>query len=345
MTRKFKLLFIALLTLPVALHAEEITKKLHRAYAKSQIAALDMVSKFGNIEIRDEGGDSVTVDARVTVKDVSGTKARQLLDMIGISIRKNGNLLEVETIIQEKFKTGGNFNIDYRINIPKDRDLTINQKFGNVVLADRTGKGSFTIAYGNLTAGNLNNPASSPLWLDLSYGKADIGSMNQLKAIVKYSKVFAGTAGKVELESKYSGLDIKRTGDLQLNSKYDGIRLGEISGLTATSKYTNYTIEKLNRYIILDTEYGSVRIDEVSPEFTKVEINNSYGGINIGMSNLDYYLDASCNYCDVKYPAERFRGNRSKENQNTEVKGNVGNASSGKTVLLRSRYGSINLTR
>jgi hypothetical protein len=343
MKRKFKLLLLLLLTIPVILLAEEYDKKVHRDFPKSQITALNITNKFGTIEIRDSGGDLVTVDARVTVKDVSESKARQLLGMINIDIRKNGGLLEVETIIEDNFKTKGNFTIDYKINIPKDRDLTVNNKFGNFVMPDLEGKGHFTIAYGNMTAGNIKPSGNSAVWLDLSYGKADIGSVNNLNGPVKYSKVFIGTAGKIELETKYSGLDVKKMAELHLDSKYDGIRIGEISDISANSKYTNYNIEKLSRSIILETAYGSVRIDQVGPDFKTIEITNSYGGITIGLNGLDYRIDAECEYCDVKYPANRFKGNRIKENQEFRVNGTVGNDPSGKNVVIRSRYGGINL--
>ncbi|MEN6454511.1 MAG: hypothetical protein ABFD10_09650, partial [Prolixibacteraceae bacterium] len=194
-------------------------------------------------------------------------------------------------------------------------------------------------------AGNINPKDNSPVWLDLSYGKADLGSVTNLKGLIKYSKVFAGTGGKMELETKYSGLDVKKMNDLQLESKYDGIRIGEISTISANSKYTNYTVERLTRQLILDSEYGSVRIDEVTPDFSAINITNGYGGITIGLNGLDYRLDADCEYCDVKYPAERFKGNRIKENQNFKVEGIIGSAVSGKNVVIRSRYGGINLIK
>jgi hypothetical protein len=345
MKRKFKLLFVLVLALQGVVHAGEYDKKVHRDFPKAQITALNVINKFGSIEIHDSGGNLVTVDASVTVKDVSESKARQLLDLIIIDIETIGSVLKVETVIKDNFSTKGNFTINYKINIPKDRDLTVNNKYGNLVLTDLEGQGHFTIAYGNIAAGNINHKGSSPVWLDLSYGKADLGSVSDLKGLIKYSKAFIGTAGKMELETKYSGLDVKKMNDLHLESKYDGIRIGEISGISANSKYTNYIIEKLTRQFTLNTEYGSVRIDQVGPDFSSINITNSYGGVTIGLNGLDYRLDAECEYCDVKYPGERFKGNRIKENQNLRINGTVGSVASGKNIVIRSRYGGINLIK
>jgi len=209
-------------------------------------------------------------------------------------------------------------------------------------LQDLTGEGNFTIGYGNLTAGNMNSSAGSPFWLDLSYGKADIGSLNKMKGLVKYSKIFVGTAGSMEMDTKYSGLDVRKLGELKLESRYDGISVDEIATIFAGSKYTNYNIGKLGKSMVLNTEYGSVRIDQVDPGFSGIEITNSYGGITIGLNNADYLLDAQCDYCDIKYPDGRFRGNRIRENHSFSLQGTIGSGN-GKKVTIRSRYGGINL--
>jgi len=345
MKLKFKIAVLLLTVVRISAYADEYQKKVHQGYIKSQITALDISNKFGKIEINDLGGDSVTVDAVVTIENVSENKADQLFNRININIKKSGGLINAETVITDDFKTKGNFSIDYRINIPKDRDLTVNNKFGNVILNDLEGKGRFEIAYGNLTAGTLNAPENTEIMLDLAYGKADIESVNRLNGEIKYSKLFIGTAEKMKINSKYSGLDVDKMADLQLESKYDGVRIEEISRISAISKYTNYTIDKLLKDLVIDTEYGSVRVNEVSPDFGSIEITNSYGGITIGLNEKAYNLDADCDYCDIKYPADHFAGNRIKDDHRLQVKGSIGTNAGSRKVVIRSRYGGINLTK
>ncbi|MGD9558333.1 MAG: hypothetical protein AB7V25_15010 [Mangrovibacterium sp.] len=345
MKEKFNLLLLFCLLVPFLAHAADYDKKIHRDFPESQISALNITNKFGTIEIRDSGGNLVTVDATVTVRDANESRAQALLNKINIEIGKNGSVLEVTTVIEENFNTKGNFSIDYKINIPKNKDLTVNNKFGNLVMADLGGKGNFTIAYGNLTAGSLNPPADAPVWLDLSYGKADIGSASRMNGLIKYSKLFMESGGTMELETKYSGLNIRKMENMKLESKYDGVDIGEAGAITANSKYTNYGLEKLNHSLSLQTGYGSVRIDQVSPGFSTIRITNSYGGITIGLGTQDYQLDAECEYCDIKYPADRFKGNRARENQSVRVNGQIGGTTPGKQVMIRSRYGGINLLK
>jgi len=341
---KFKLLIALLALVPISLKAEEYNKEVHKGYAKSQITALDVSNKFGTIEINDFGGDSVTVDVTITVETNSEARAEQLMDLIRININRSGGVLNAQTEISDDFKSKQNFSIDYKINIPNDRNLTVENKFGNVAVQSLNAAGNFEIAYGNLTAGLLNAPGDGVL-LEMSYGKADIESINKMSGEIKYSKIFIGQAGILSMETKYSGINVDELESLDLESKYDDVKLGRVGSVTAESKYTNYALDELSKSINIDTEYGSVRVGKVLPDFSKIEITNSYGGISLGMDQLSYQLDASCDYCDIKYPNEDFQGNRTKDTTRLSVQGSVGTPSGGQQVIIKSRYGGIKLDR
>ena len=112
--------------------------------------------------------------------------------------------------------------------------------------------------------------------------------------------------------------------------------------MSAESKYTSYKIGLVTESFSLETGYGSVRIDKVDPKFKEIEVTNSYGGINIGLGNLNYKLKADCDYCDIAYPENRFKGNKSKESHKLSIDGSVGTG--GGNVSIISRYGGIKLT-
>ena len=342
MRPKFKLLVLFAVFCALSSQAGEYTRKIHGAFVKAQIQALDVTNKFGTITINDFGGDSVVVDAVITIENATEKRAQYLLEQIQVSIRRTGPLLKAETIIKDDFKSKEKFSIDYTINIPADRDLTITNKFGNLVLNNLNANGQFYISYGNLNAGNLKAPDGKHILMDVAYGKADIGSVNRMLTEIRYSKLFLNEAKSLNVDSKYSGLNIRTIGELLLESKYDGIEIEKIKTLKANSKYTNYNIGELGQKLLIDTEYGGVRIQEVTAGFESIEVTNSYGGIEIGLGNKDYFIDASCDYCDITYPEEKFRGNREKRNNSFYLRGNVG-PETNKKVVIRSRYGGIKL--
>jgi len=344
MKLKFKILILILGLSLTAAQAAEYTRNEHASYLKSQVQALDITNKFGTITINDFGGDSVVVDVVISIENTNEKKAEALLNEIRINMRRVGHVLTLQTVINDDFKTKGNFSIDYTINIPADRDLTVTNKFGNLVLNNLNAKGTFDLGYGNMNAGKLEAPGGSKINLTIAYGKADIESVNHLQAEVKYSKIFIGEAQSIQAESKYSGLNIKRMGELVLESKYDGLNVDEIATLKANSKYTNYSIEKLQKSLVLDTQYGSVRISDVAENFDNIEVTNSYGGIELGLNQANYQIDAACDYCDIKYPETEFEGNREKRDHSFSLQGMIGSQSN-KKVVIKSRYGGIKLMK
>jgi hypothetical protein len=333
-------LLIATSTLVSAAGAD-YTKNIRKAWPKSAVTTLKVTNKFGEVKINDLGGDSVTIKVIITVENPSESRARDLLNKISVDFDKSGGLVSAETMIEEDFRSKQNFTIDYQINIPKNKELDITNKYGNVVVKELEAKGTFNVSYGNISTGALKMPSGSPAEVNVSYGKADIESANEAIMIFKYSKLFGGEISKLNLDSKYSEVNFHRMGNLNLDSKYDAINIEEIGSLRSTSKYTNYKIGVLHENFDLDTGYGSVRINKVDANFDHIKILNSYGGINLGLNDLSYRVKAECSYCNVDYPQDRFKGNKMSENQNFSLEGQVG--SGGGTVTINSRYGGVKL--
>lgn len=329
------------ITTQVSAVRADFTKNIKKAWPKSAVTALKVTNKFGEVKINDLGGDSVTIKVIITVENPSESRARDLINKISIDFDKSGGLVSAETRIEEDFKSKQSFTIDYLINIPKNRDLDITNRYGNVVVKELEAKGTFNVSYGSISTGKLKVPSGSPVLVNVSYGKADIESVNEANMIFKYSKLFGGEFGKLNLDSKYSEVNFHRIGNLILDSKYDAVNIEEMGSLRSVSKYTNYKIGVVHENFDLDTGYGSVRINKVDAQFDHIKIVNSYGGINISLNDLSYRVKADCSYCDVDYPQDRYKGNKVRENQNFSLDGQVGTG--GGTVTINSRYGGVKL--
>jgi hypothetical protein len=337
-------LIIALLIFTAAMGRSagaDYTKQYRKGWSKSGVSGIQISNKFGEVKINNMGGDSITIKVLITIDNASESKARDMMNRIKITLQKNGEIISGNTDIEDGFKGNSSFSIDYLINAPKDKNLNITNKYGNIVLGELDANGSFDVSYGSMTAGKMQSPAGSPIKISVAYGKADLETINHAEIDVKYSKLYANEIADLQLITKYSQINFHKIGNLNLDSKYDGYSIDEITNLKSVSKYTNYKIDLLTGNLDLDTGYGSVRINKVDPKFSKIVINNSYGGITVGLAGLNYSIDASCDYCDINYPESRYKGNRIKDNHKFTLEGNVG--SGGGKVNITSRYGGIKL--
>ncbi|WP_319590560.1 hypothetical protein [uncultured Draconibacterium sp.] len=336
------LFIIGVLVAGTTVFAEEKTKEYHESWLNNEVSALEIDNRFGEVKINNTEGDSVIVHVKITVEAPNEGKADELLELIEVNIRKSGSLVKAVTDIEKNFKSNRRFSIDYDVNIPSDKDLKINNKYGNTIVGRLTGNGEFICKYGNFTAYELTTPESGTLNLSLAYGNANIGQVSHMDVEVSYSPIDIEEATSLKIESKYSNISVEECKDVVIESKYDKFKFEELETLAAEIKYTNIKIEELAKSLKVESGYGGIKVDEVGPGFDFIDITNSYGQISLGLDDASYSLDASCDYCGVSYPEDEFMGNRIKDNHTSTVVGKVGKGEGGK-VTVKSRYGDIKL--
>lgn len=343
--KTFKLLTVLLVLSFVSAgwaKAEEKVKEYHESWLVGNVSTLEISNKFGEIKINNNVGDSVTIDVKVTVEAANEKRTEELLDLIEVNFSKSGSTVKAETEIGSDFKSQKRFSIDYVVNIPSDKNLVIENKYGNTIVNKLTGNGDFNIKYGNFTASELMTPASGSLSVELAYGNGTIGKASDINVDVSYSPMTIDELNSLKLESKYSSLEVEDAGTMVINSKYDKFNFGNVESVDANFKYSNLKIERLSKNLDIESGYGGVKVEEVVAGFESINITNSYGQIALGLGNASYSIDANCDYCGIDYPEEEFTGDRIKENNTRTIKGKVGKGDGGK-VYVRSRYGEIKL--
>jgi cytoskeletal protein CcmA (bactofilin family) len=319
--------------------AIEKTKRFSEKWPAASIETLKVINKFGEVKFVNEGGSDITVEVKVTVESPNERKADEMLDRINVTFSKSGTTAKAETEMSSNYNFNGKFSIDYVVNIPSDKNLDVSNKYGNVVVNRLTGNGDFDVQYGNISAVSLTGKITV---LNLAYGKGNINETGDLTTDISYSNITIGSTGNLKLNSKYSGIDLDKAAAINTDSRYDKFNFGEIISLTADTKYTQIKIGKLTKSLLINSGYGGVRVDKIAPDFESINVTNSYGQVALGLSNLNYMVDAECSYCGISYPQEKFKGNRMKENTSIRIQGNIGTAEGGK-VMVKSRYGEIKL--
>lgn len=330
---------ISILSAGTTVIAEEKTKEYNETWAASDIKSLEIINKFGEIKIKNDGGSEITIDVTITVEARDERRADDLLDRIEVEFKKSGNTIKAVTTIENNFKSQRKFSIDYVVNIPSDKNLKISNKYGSTIVNELNGNGDFDIQYGSFSANSL---VGEEMKISLAYGNANISSAGNINAVVKYSPISFGEIKNLKLTSKYSDIEIEEGKTIQIESKYDKLSFEEVESVTATTKYSHLRIEELAKSLKIEAGYGSVKVKQINAGFESISITNSYGQISLGLDDASYAVDASCIYCGISYPEDEFTGNRIKENNTRTINGKVGSGSGGK-VYVRSRYGDINL--
>jgi hypothetical protein len=321
---------------------EELPNEYHESWPVSEVNTLEVDTKYGEVKVRNDGGNEVTIDVEISVEAANEKRVREILDQIEIIFSKSRGTIKAKTVINGNLKGQNKLDIDYDINIPSDKNLNISNRYGNTIIAKLEANGEFDTKYGNFTANTLNTPADGSLQLSLAYGNATIGAASNLKLEVSYSPVTIGELNTMYVESKYSTVNVEEASEIIIESKYDKFNFEEVDVVSASTKYTHIKIEELGKSLKVDAGYGGIKVSEIADDFDFIDVSNSYGHISLGLDDASYQIYAECHYCGISYPEDRFSGDRIKENNSRTIKGNVGTTTGG-SVSIKSRYGDIKL--
>ena len=278
-------------------------------------------------------------------RSVDQSKGESIADQIEFTFGLSNGTLNAKTEFSDRFRTNKDFNIRYTIHIPNDRDLNIENKFGNVTLADLNANGVFEVKYGNIYGQNLMAPNNEKIKLELKYGNATFESINRLYADLGYAKLNAGDIESAEFDTQYS---IIKTGDVKqmiTDSKYDQYSVETVANLNVDSKFTNWKIDKITDKFSIDTQYGDVDVNEVDPGFELISIENSYGNMKVGISpSASYQLSSESYYCKVYFPEANVE-KQIEDNQHTTIRATVGQSAANSKVIVETKYGKVKLMK
>lgn len=287
-----------------AINANEQTRSFHKRLSVDQHTKLEVDVSYGNIFI--ETWDSAAVDIQVELR-VSARNERRAIDYINslnVEISKQNNIVllgvtkkkEQSSFISINGNNSFNVNNLYTIKMPKDMDIKILHRYGNISFDELTGLVDIELKYGTMTGRRLARDRERHLSsLVLKYGRLDIEEVGWLNIEVGYSKVNIDAARALAMESKYSTISVGTLGLLACESRYDNYKLRHVDKITGESSYTHFVLDALTMHTSLKMRYGELKVHHVKPGFSLVECDGSYTDIGISFDPKAHFSFVASN--------------------------------------------------
>jgi hypothetical protein len=329
----------------------EVKKDFHEEFQTNQNTVLTLDNKYGDMDLKNWDKDLIQIDVTVQVTNSSQEKAEKLLSYIDVVFSVEGDAVSAKTVFDEKFnntstwRDDNDLKINYTVQMPKDIQLNLYNKYGDVFINEITGRSTIGIKYGKLKANRIYRGNEKPLTeIDLGYSDASIEESDWLKVTMKYSNLNLNSTGAIVLLSKYSKIALDECSSLVIDGKYDVYRLGKMANLVAVCAYSTFEIEEIREKLSMETEYTDCKIALIPATFSSIDITNKYGGYRIGIDpNASYQLDGQAEYAKISYP-DVGKVSRIVENTSMQVNGVVGKeVNPDATVRIVTKYGGIKL--
>ena len=343
-----------LLILLVRAQDNDFVKNYNKVYDVKDDTRLEILSKYGNVDIRDWNKNTISIDVEVKANTSNENKAENILDNIDVVFSEIGNRIKAETSIgkmRRTFSLWGSdkrrFEINYVVKMPKNIPLNLLNKYGDVFISELSSTSNIEVRYGNLKANSIIHSEDKPLTqIILAYSNGTIEECKWSKFNIKYSKIQINKSKALVMVSKYSKVFIDEGTSVVSESKYDTYRIGNIQNFLTTTAYSNFKFNEISKKMQVESKYSDFKVEKMPSDFDKIRIESKYGSFKIGVdSKASYKIDGYAKYAKIHYPVNT-KVSLEKDNNETRVNGLVGNnENTSSTVNIKTSYGNVKLIK
>jgi|AntRauTorckE5430_2_1112549.scaffolds.fasta_scaffold01670_2 hypothetical protein len=359
------LLFLVVIMSSSTLSAKDYTKEILRNFKVNADAKFVVDNNKGNISITTWDKNTIKIEVEIIVKAKDATQAEEFFKQIKIDFEKNSGYVKATTSKEKETQSwrdwiwgstqNMNWNVHYKIIMPKTNTLSVSNKFGDVYVSSLKGDASINVKYGNFKLSNFDN-----LRCDLAYGEGTISEVKNLIIDIKYGDIRLRNAKNIDIISKYSEIDIDEASEIRSNSKYDDFEIGTVTDLNSTGRYddfqigkvgtinaagkhSDFKIESILKSGDFNLEYGEVIIDNLAVSVEKIKLIGQYTEFIIDTEGGTFNLVVDGDATDIETPANMNTTSEERDNNVLKLKGKVGTGSSNTLIEVRTKYGSLKI--
>lgn len=269
----------------------------NRVYALEQNGKVEIVNKYGEIIVQTWDSDSVRIDVLVRAEGKSSDAVGKSMDRVEIKFRKVGSVVSAVTevssgrgffgsVMSEVEGVVGNskLKIDYEVWMPEGITLSVENKYGDVYLADIDARVDLDVSHGDIKAGRVGQSLN----LKHSYGKASFSKVNTAIAMLRGSEIYFEEAKSLNIESGSSEVRVDKVQTIQFNSRNDKIYLVDAYDIMCEGSFTNLTTDMIRGSARLDFSYGDIHLSRIEKDFKTIDITGKSTDIDLILNQASF---------------------------------------------------------
>ncbi len=357
MKKQLYKLILALLLIPIAANAHDIgkfkhekSKSIKKEYSVNADATLKIDNRYGNVDVISWNENRIVIEVKITVRGDNEEKVVKRLDMIDVEFEGSRSLVSAKTIIDKNKsswswswgrKSNVNYEINYKIKVPITNNANLMNDYGSISLNELKGDASINCDYGKIIIGDLH---SSNNKINIDYtNNSSISYMKGGSINADYSKFTIEEAGNVKLNADYTTSVFEKVNDLSYNCDYGSLNIQNAKSVVGNGDYLTVKLGSISNSIKIDSDYGSIRVEDLMNGFDSVIISSSYAGVKIGIpENANFNFELQLSYAGFK--RDEGMVNLTKQIVKSSSKyyeGYVNKQNSGSFIKINSNYGSV----
>ncbi|MCX2679182.1 hypothetical protein OOZ15_04445 [Galbibacter sp. EGI 63066] len=328
-------------------------KKINKEFSVNANALLKIDNSYGNLHITSWDENRTVIEVHIKTNSNSEEKAQKKLDEIDVQFQASSSMVSAKTIFEKSNWSSGWFSwftndnvsmeINYTIKVPVGNSVELDNDYGGIYLDEINGKATINCDYGRIEIGKLN--ASNNV-LNFDYtSKSTIGYIKSGQIDADYSGYVIENAGDLLINADYTTSEIVNVKNIEYSCDYGSIKIGNATNIKGDGDYLSTRFGTVHGNLELDSDYGSIKIEELAADAKNVKIISDYTGIKIGYnSNYHFNFEIELSYAGLGGDID-FEYQISREKSTSKYyQGRYGGETTNK-LYIDSDYGSVNFNK
>lgn len=317
---KYKMLLLfagSLLWAAMPASALDKTEKISRSYKVTAATTIEVINKYGKVEVIPWNKDSVRIDIELTVRASNEERLEKLFSNVDfdfvstpgfvtartvIGSRSTSVWTDISTLTKTMFTNGSDMTIDYVVYLPARNKLLIENKYGDVFTGALTGKVRIDLAHGSLKATTYQGQCD----ITLKYGNASINAVKSASFFFEYADLNLEKADKLLIESRSGEIQIDQVNFLRMNARRGDYTVKEADVIQGESFFTNSTFNLVSQKIYLDCRYGGLNVLLIEKDFNSIRLDIKYSDVNLTFeAGTTYELEVAHKNSTITFPQDK----------------------------------------
>lgn len=203
--------------------AGDYVKYVRKIFPVTEGTDFYLESKFGHITLHQWEKDSILLEATFRVEQAEDWEKESMAEQLDFKFESWTGTLKIHTDIEKEFEQAGNLKIEMSLWVPEEIVMDLVNRYGCLYVPDYRVRRhlSLTAVYGDIRIDTLCSESDKEVYLNVSYGKLEVGKCSRVSVKSSYSSVGVGKARFLDIKAEKSQIVVEAADTLKSTGNYN----------------------------------------------------------------------------------------------------------------------------
>ncbi|WP_025739869.1 DUF4097 family beta strand repeat-containing protein [Aquimarina pacifica] len=330
-------------------------KTLKKEFTVDKNAVLKISNDYGNLDITSWNENKIVIDVSIKVSGDSENSVIKKLESINVDFSASPQSVYAKTTFSkgdmswwEKWTRSWNgklnMEINYTVKVPITNHVELDNDYGSITLDKTQGNTKINCDYGQIILGEL---LSDENYINIDYtNNSSIAYLKSGKINADYSDFEIENSDQIDLNADYTESKFKNIKYLNYNCDYGGLKIENGGKIIGDSDYVDTKIGNISKELSVNSDYGSITINQLQPAFESINIKTDYTSVIIGYeTECSFNFSIKASYGGIKLDESILVNKKYVKDNKKDYQGYYGQSESPSNINISASYGGIKLRK